>query len=81
MVNLSSLAHKKFLGFFTEPKPDFDNINFDRDYEPNMAYSRSKLYNVLFTRALASKINTKQGIVLSVHPGVVRTNVLREMTS
>jgi hypothetical protein len=30
---------------------------------------------------LASKINPKQGKVVSLHPGVVRTNLLREMTA
>ena len=53
---------------------DFDNINFDVKYDPHLAYARSKLYNVLFTRALASKINDKKGIVVSIHPGVVRTD-------
>jgi len=32
---------------------DFDNINFETKYNPMIAYGRSKLYNVLFTRALA----------------------------
>lgn len=45
-----------------------------------MAYSRSKLYNVLFTKALASRIGDR-GKALSLHPGVVRTNLLRDMTS
>ena len=44
-----------------------------------MAYSRSKLYNVLFTRALAEKVGRK-GLVAALHPGVVRTELLREMT-
>ena len=41
----------------------------------------SKLYNVLFTHALAERINPRQGKILSLHPGVVRTNLMREITS
>lgn len=44
-----------------------------------MAYSRSKIYNVLFTKALAEKIDSNKGIVVSLNPGVVRTNIIREM--
>lgn len=46
-----------------------------------MAYGRSKLYNVLFTRALASKISPDHGTITSLHPGVVRTELLREIKS
>lgn len=44
-----------------------------------MAYSRSKLYNVLFTRSLAERVGRK-GLVVSLHPGVVRTELMREIT-
>lgn len=53
VVNVSSLAHKYLYVYFGQPKVDFDNINYEKDYDPNYAYGRSKLYNVLFTRALA----------------------------
>lgn len=78
IINVSSLAHKRLLGFGGEPKPDWENINFDKDYNPNISYSRSKLYNVLFTDALAERIGDK-GIAASLHPGVVRTELMRDM--
>ena len=53
VINVSSLAHKRLLGFFKEPKPDWDNIDYIKNYDPNTAYSSSKLYNVLFTKSLA----------------------------
>ncbi len=81
IVNVSSLAHKRVLGFYTEPTVDIQNIDFIKDYDPNLAYSRSKLYNVLFTRALASRIDSSKGKVTSLHPGVVRTELMREMKS
>jgi NAD(P)-dependent dehydrogenase (short-subunit alcohol dehydrogenase family) len=43
-----------------------------------VSYSRSKLYNVLFTEGLAQKVG-KRGLVTSLHPGVVRTELMREM--
>lgn len=81
IVNLSSLAHKRNMGFGAEPTLDFDNINYEKNYNDVEAYGRSKLYNVLFTRALASKIDSSKGKVLSLHPGVVRTELLREIQS
>ena len=37
------------------------------------------MYNVLFTKALSQKIDSKKGIVVSLNPGVVRTDIIREM--
>ena len=80
VINLSSLAHKKLAGFGETPVPNFEDINSETKYDRNHAYSRSKLFNVLFTRALAQKIGSR-GIVASLHPGVVRTNLTRDMFS
>lgn len=77
IVNVASRGHKQYLGFFQQVKLDFDNINFDKNYDPHLAYSRSKLYNVLFARALSEKIDPKKGLVVSLHPGIVRTNIIR----
>jgi NAD(P)-dependent dehydrogenase (short-subunit alcohol dehydrogenase family) len=74
VINLSSLAHKKLFGFFGTPAPDFTDMNFEKNkYLPALAYSRSKLYNNLFTHALAERIIDHKGISVSLHPGVVRT--------
>jgi NAD(P)-dependent dehydrogenase (short-subunit alcohol dehydrogenase family) len=78
VINVSSLAHKRLMGFLGIVRPDWQNIDFETDYEPNIAYSRSKLYNVLFTVALAAKVG-KRGIVTTLHPGVVRTELMREI--
>jgi NAD(P)-dependent dehydrogenase (short-subunit alcohol dehydrogenase family) len=58
IINVSSMAHKKLLGFGPKLILDWDNLNFSKDnsYEHNLAYSRSKLCNVLFTKALAKRI-------------------------
>lgn len=73
IVNVSSLAHKFIYGFFGKTTLDWNNLNFERDYDYGVSYGRSKLYNVLFTRALAKKIDPSKGRVASLHPGVVRT--------
>lgn len=80
IVNVSSRGHLRYLGFFHKIGIDFNNINFDSKYDKHLSYSRSKIYNVLFTRALASKINKSKGVVVSVNPGVVRTDIIRELT-
>ena len=53
VVNVSSLAHKKIYGFFGDVRLEWGNLNFEKNYDYGLAYGRSKLYNVLFTRALA----------------------------
>jgi NAD(P)-dependent dehydrogenase (short-subunit alcohol dehydrogenase family) len=38
-------------------------------------YQQSKLANILFARALASRYNDKQITAYSVYPGVIKTNL------
>ena len=88
VVSVASRAHKDTVGLKIEPYPNWENVNYDKNYpnndyetyNPKIAYSRSKLYNVLFIKALAEKIG-KRGIVASLHPGVVRTDLFREVYS
>jgi len=78
IINLSSLAHKKLNGFFGAVTPNWEDPNFEKTkYDPLLSYSRSKLCNNLFTHALAQKIPQNKGIALSLHPGVVRTELTR----
>jgi NAD(P)-dependent dehydrogenase (short-subunit alcohol dehydrogenase family) len=57
---------------------DFDDLQLARRYGQTRAYVRTKLANVLFTRALAERVRD-QGIVAScVYPGLVATDLLRE---
>lgn len=54
IINVSSLAHKNLYGFCGKVTLNFDDMNFEKTkYIPVLAYSRSKLYNNLFTHALA----------------------------
>lgn len=58
---------------------DFGDFMYVKNYNPEMAYSRSKLANVLFTKALAKKLEKVNGSarVVCLHPGVVRTELTR----
>jgi NAD(P)-dependent dehydrogenase (short-subunit alcohol dehydrogenase family) len=46
-----------------------------RDWTPLSAYGRSKLCNVLFTRALARRLDPTQVTAACLHPGVVATAI------
>lgn len=54
-------------------------MNFENgNYQSPLAYARSKLYVNFFTKALSEKINRKKGIAVAIHPGIIRTNIIRE---
>jgi NAD(P)-dependent dehydrogenase (short-subunit alcohol dehydrogenase family) len=52
---------------------DFDDLQSKRRYRTFDVYSRSKLANVLFTRALARKLEGTGVTANALHPGVVRS--------
>jgi len=45
------------------------------DWSPLKAYGRSKLCNILFTRALARRLEGSGVVAASLHPGVVATTI------
>ncbi|WP_437622897.1 SDR family oxidoreductase [Sorangium sp. So ce1151] len=57
----------------------WDDLQFERrKYGAGAAYSQSKLANVLFTKALARRLEGTGVTVNAVHPGVVATELMRE---
>lgn len=54
-------------------KMDFDDLFFEKGFAPMKAYSRSKLANVLFTIALARRLESTGITVNCLHPGFVAT--------
>ena len=79
IIVTSSNAHKRGTN-----KIRFDDIGHETSYEAFAAYSQSKLSNVYFTRHLAKIIEQKghkNVKVVSLHPGVVRTELGRYMMS
>jgi NAD(P)-dependent dehydrogenase (short-subunit alcohol dehydrogenase family) len=71
IVTVSSAAH--LLGHF-----DFDDILLEKNYEPWHAYGNSKLANILFTKELATRLESVSNITpLTCHPGACRTELGR----
>lgn len=67
IVNVSSEAHRM-------AKVDFDDLQYKDGYSQWRAYGDSKLYNILFTRALSRKVKAKNITVNALHPGFVYSN-------
>lgn len=69
VITVSSAAHYK-------GEIDLDDLHLERVYAPYRAYRRSKLANVLFTRALARRLAGTGVTANAVHPGVIATGLL-----
>lgn len=76
IVLLSSCFHDKAQG--REGRIDFDDPNFERrKYDGWAAYAQSKLANLLHARDLDRRWSGQGLTAVSVHPGWVRTNLIR----
>ncbi|TGO84860.1 hypothetical protein BPOR_0457g00050 [Botrytis porri] len=74
IVNLSSMGWS--LG---EVRFDDYNFNGGKDYNKWSAYGQSKSANILFTVELAKRLKGKGVHAFAVHPGVIVTNLIREV--
>ncbi|EDV26941.1 uncharacterized protein TRIADDRAFT_54391 [Trichoplax adhaerens] len=70
IVQVSSLAHS--MG-----KLDFNNVQGNKSYSRIQMYSNSKLFQIMFMFSLQQKITGSNIGILSVHPGVVATEINR----
>lgn len=59
----------------------FDNLGGDRGYNPWRAYGQSKLANILFAKELQRRFTGSKMTALSVHPGIIPTNLARHTGS
>jgi NAD(P)-dependent dehydrogenase (short-subunit alcohol dehydrogenase family) len=73
-VMLSSRAHRR-----AENGIEFDNLDGSQHYDPWNAYGVSKLANALCARQLAVQISDTDATSNSVHPGVIRTNLVKNL--
>ncbi len=66
-------------GLHYRGKMDWNDLQFtSRKYDGITAYNQSKLANVLFTKALARRLEGTGVTVNAVHPGVVATELTRD---
>jgi NAD(P)-dependent dehydrogenase (short-subunit alcohol dehydrogenase family) len=68
IVTVASQAHR---GARLDPT----ELSRSRDWTPLSAYGRSKLCNILFTRALARRLDPREVTAACLHPGVVATAI------
>ncbi|ASD21860.1 MULTISPECIES: SDR family NAD(P)-dependent oxidoreductase [Cryobacterium] len=74
VINTSSTANR--FG-----RIDLDDLENDRKYSPNNAYGDAKLANILFTRELHRRYNSRGLVTAAFHPGVVATSFSTDSTS
>src|SRR5206468_7778974 len=71
IVTVASAAH-------AQGRIDFGDLQGERDYSGQRAYSQSKLANVMFTYELARRLDGTGVTATVLHPGVVRTRFAAE---
>jgi NAD(P)-dependent dehydrogenase (short-subunit alcohol dehydrogenase family) len=59
-------------------KVDFEDLQSERRYSPFTAFGASKVANLMFTFELARRLDGTGVTVNAVHPGRVRSNIMRE---
>jgi len=64
---------------YTSGKIKWDDLMSNQNYSPYKAYSQSKLATVLFTQTLAQRLAGSKCKPILVHPGVVRSDIQRDM--
>jgi NAD(P)-dependent dehydrogenase (short-subunit alcohol dehydrogenase family) len=80
IINTNSAGHAAALRGGGEVTPAIDTWRGgDTAYEFTMAYSRSKLANLLWTYELSERLRSSGVTVNAVHPGAVRTALDREV--
>ena len=67
IVNVSSMAHSR-------GAIDFDDLQAEKKFAGVAVYSNSKLANILFTTALAQRLDGTGVSTNALHPGFVRSN-------
>ena len=71
IINVSSGAH-------SGSQLDFADLQGERSYDGNRAYSHSKLANILFTYELARRLRGTGVTANCLHPGVIATGLLAD---
>lgn len=70
IVSVSSTAHSRGV-------IDFNDLQMKAHYRAYQAYANTKLMNILFTAELARRLDPRDVTVNCLHPGVIRTGLMR----
>jgi NAD(P)-dependent dehydrogenase (short-subunit alcohol dehydrogenase family) len=70
IVSVSSTAHSRGL-------VDFDDLQMAQHYRSYQQYANTKLMNIVFTYALARRLEGTPLTANCLHPGVIRTGLMR----
>jgi NAD(P)-dependent dehydrogenase (short-subunit alcohol dehydrogenase family) len=70
IVTVSSVGHRY-------GEMNFDDLQAEREYNPDHAYWQSKLANLMFSYELQRRLAATGTIALAAHPGVVGTDLWR----
>nr|XP_014281382.2 retinol dehydrogenase 12-like [Halyomorpha halys] len=73
IINVSSSGHKYCDSLY------FEALNMEKNYNPSTPYGRSKLANILFTLELAKRLEGTEVKAVTLHPGVVYTEISRNL--
>lgn len=74
IVNVASDAHQF-------ARMDFDNLQSEKHFGTWKTYGLSKLCNLMFTYELARRLEGTRVTVNAVHPGLVKTEISRDLSS
>ena len=77
IVMVSSLGH-----YFSVPGGiNFDNLSGDRHYDAVTVYGPSKLANLLMSNELARRLAGSNATSNAVHPGIIHTPLMRNLST
>ncbi len=62
-------------GVHEEGSINFEDLQLERNYTRNQAYAQSKLANLLFTYAMARRLESTHVTINALHPGAVASNI------
>lgn len=77
IVLLSSEGHR----YAPKEGIQFDNLSGEKSYGPLKAYGQSKLANILFAVGLTKRLMGTAVTTNALHPGIIKTNLQRHMSS
>lgn len=74
IINVASTAHSRGV-------IDFNDLQLERHYRGWQAYSNTKLMNIVFTYELARRLENTGVTANCLHPGVIKTGLMRNFSS